>query len=1128
MRTRGLHKKKRFPAIADDPREYKKRTPPELFLAALQDFADSVQAKFARTSPGEPEDQLRAPVETLFEAYGRIIGRDLLLTGEHHLKNRVGKPDFAAHDQKQIIGYFELKAPGKGADPTKFKGHDLEQWRKFQAVPNLFYTDGNEWALFRSGEREGTPVRFPSDVQAEGGRAVTADAAAILFPLFTAFSSWTPIVPTRPKDLAEFLAPYCRLIRGDVEEALSNSRSPLHILKKEIKNLLFPEATDRQFADAYAQTVIFALLLAKLEGANALDLNDAYRALESHHLLLSRSLHFLTDPQARGEISTSLGLTQRVIQEVLPETLKPAKDEKDPWLFFYEFFLAKYDPKLRKEWGVYYTPVEVVRCQVSLIDEILNKEFGRTMGFVEPGVVTLDPALGTGTYLLGIIDHALARVEAEEGRGAVRGGARSLANNLHGFEWMVGPYAVAQLRFSRSLLAHGASLPPAGVGIYLTNTLESPHTQPPAPPLFHKPIAEEHKRALKIKDSEHVLVCLGNPPYGRHEAAQELNRAVTGGWVRYGDEKHTPVLDDFIDPASKAGFGVHLKNLYNHYIYFVRWALWKVFEHESAIGPGIVSFITASSYLDGDAFAGVREHMRRTCERIDIIDLGGEGRGTRKSENVFAIQTPVAIFVAWRKCKKDADRLAAVRYARIEGTREEKLEKLASVRSFTDLSWKDVPTEWQAPFRPAMDGSFSKWPLLVDIFPWQYSGVQTKRPWPIAPSESVLELRWAELLSSENRAELMKESGDRTVKMAQKDFLPPYKMLPPISGLPIGTLFHKIYRIGYRSFDRQFVIADGRLISRPRLPLWQVYSEKQVYLGSLFSIPLGSGPALTSCSNIPDLDFFRGSYGAKATIPLYRDRDAQEPNVAPGLLDMLSKEFGRPVSGEDIAGYVYAVLGQPEYTSRFALELNSREIRVPLTKKTPLFFKAAEFGKSLLWLHTYGERLAGDGRPQGRIPIGKAKCLKAVSDAEDKYPNDFRYDEDSRRLFVGDGIFGPVGPEIYHFEVSGLHVVKSWLGYRMRDRSGRKSSPLDEIRPRVWTREFTRELLELLWVLEKTIEGYPKQGKLLEEILEGPLFLAKELPPVPPEAREAPRPPRKGPDQQGEFSFGMDDPEDSA
>ncbi|MCX6569513.1 MAG: N-6 DNA methylase [Candidatus Aminicenantes bacterium] len=1113
-------------ALAEDPKEYSKKTPPELFLLALMDFADSVKAKFDLAGSGEPEDQLRAPLEGLFEAYGRIINREILLTGEHLLKDRVGKPDFAAHDQKQTIGYVEAKAPGKGANPSAFKGHDLEQWHRFQNVPNLFYTDGNDWGLYRSGKREGLIVRFHGDVCSQGRAVVDHEIASSLFQLFAEFSSWTPIVPQKPKDLAEFLAPYCRLIRAEVEEALESPRSPLQSLKKEIKSLLFPEATDRQFADAYAQTVIFALLLAKLEGASVLELKDAYGVLESHHLLLSRSLQFLTDPQAREEIASSLGLTQRVIQEISPETLKSDPGGDDPWLFFYEFFLAKYDPKLRKEWGVYYTPVEVVRCQVRLIDEVLSKELGQTMGFVEPGVVTLDPALGTGTYLLGIIDHALKRVAAEEGPGAVRGGARSLAKNLHGFEWLVGPYAVAQLRFSRALLTKGAALPPAGLGIYLTNTLESPHTHPPAPPLFHKPIAEEHKRALKVKDAEHVLVCLGNPPYGRHEASQEANHSVTGGWIRYGDEKHPPVLEDFLEPVRKAGFGIHLKNLYNQYVYFIRWALWKVFEHESAVGPGVVSFITASSYLDGDAFAGLREHMRRTCDRIDIIDLGGEGRGTRKDENVFAIQTPVAIFVAWRKGKEDSEKPAVVRYTRIEGTRDEKLEKLASIGSTINLTWKKAPSHWQAPFRPEMIGNFMSWPPLTDMMPWQYSGIQVKRSWPIAPNPELLKARWENLLSSQEKKSLFKESGDREVGKAQADLFRPYGTLPPILGLSQGTSPREIIRYAYRSFDRQFILADNRIISRPRPCLFHSHSERQLFLASLFSIPLGSGPALTACSQIPDLDFFRGSYGAKAILPLFRDSAGREPNIAPGLMDNLSRELGRSVTAEDMVGYIYGVLAQPDYTSRFARELGSREIRVPLTKKAGLFFRTAEFGKSLLWLHTYGERLAGENRPKGQIPAGSAKCLSAVSDDEEKYPNEFRYDEDTKTLHVGDGTFGPVESEVYHFEVSGLHVVKSWLGYRMRERSGRKSSLLDDIRPRVWTREFTRELLELLWVLERTLEGYPKQKKLLDEILAGPLFLASDLPPVPSEARDAPRLPRRGSGPQGEFSFNSEDAEE--
>ena len=615
---------------------------------------------------------------------------------------RIGRPDYAVENNGLLIGYIELKEPEKGANPESYKGHDAEQWKRFKNIPNLIYTSGNEWALYQNGQLVGKRIRFAGDVCVDAQKAVTAEDAKGLFALFAAFSSWTPIVPKKAKELAAFLAPFCRLIRDEVIDALQDKQSPMHSLKDEIKRLLFPDADDLRFADAYAQTVVFALLLAHLEKGNVLDLRNAYDTLDKEHSLLSRSLEFLTDKEARKEISTSLSLTQRVIHETPLDALTATADTSDPWLFFYEDFLAAYDPKLRKEAGVYYTPLEVVQCQVRLIDEILHKHLGKEMGFVEAGVATLDPAVGTGTYLLAIIEHALKRVEKEEGSGAVKSGARSLIHNLHGFEWMVGPYAVAQLRFSQAFAKYKVAYPDTGTGIYLTNTLESPHVKPPAPPLFHKPIAQEHERALKVKDAQHVLVCLGNPPYGRHESTESdgSNREITGGWVRYGDKSEVPILESFIQPVRDAGHGVHLKNLYNHYIYFIRWAFWKVFEHSTAVGPGIVSFITASSYIDGDAFSGVREHLRKICDFIYIIDLGGEGRGTRKDENVFAIQTPVAIFVAWRKTMKSTDDPATVRYTRIEGTREEKLAALGKVKSAENLKWEKVPVELQAPFRP--------------------------------------------------------------------------------------------------------------------------------------------------------------------------------------------------------------------------------------------------------------------------------------------------------------------------------------------------------------------------------------------------------------------------------------------
>lgn len=331
---------------------------------------------------------------------------------------------------------------------------------------------------------------------------------------------------------------------------------------------------------------------------------------------------------------------------------------------------------------------------------------------------------------------------------------------------MVGPYAVTELRVSRALRDRGAALSADGTHVYLTDTLESPHAESPQLPLFLRPIAEQHAKALKVKSNVPVIVCLGNPPYDRHEAATGDNQARTGGWVRWGDGDTGmgAIFRDFLDPATAAGHGVHVKNLYNLYVYFWRWALWKVFEHETAHGPGVVSFISASSYLDGDAFCGMREHMRRQCDEVWILDLGGEGRGTRKSDNVFAIQTPVTIAVAVRSKKANKkDKPARVHYARIDGTREAKVAALDAIADFSKVKWQDCPDDWQAPFRPAGRGDYFAWPVLTDLMPWQHSGVQLKRTWPIGPETATLELRWRGLLNANDRSAAFRGTGDREV-----------------------------------------------------------------------------------------------------------------------------------------------------------------------------------------------------------------------------------------------------------------------------------------------------------------------------------------------------------------------------
>jgi hypothetical protein len=164
-----------------------------------------------------------------------------------------------------------------------------------------------------------------------------------------------------------------------------------------------------------------------------------------------------------------------------------------------------------------------------------------------------------------------------------------------------------------------------------------------------------------------------------------------------------------------------------------------------------------------------------------------------------------------------------------------------------------------------------------------------------------------------------------------------------------------------------------------------------------------------------------------------------------------------------------------------------------------LFARAIALGRELLYLHSYGERFAeGQHWPE---PV--VKCLKAVPGGE--LPEKFAYDEARQIVVVDGGAFGPVSKPVWDYEVSGLKVVQSWLGYRMRNRKGKKSSPLDAITPKAWGSEYTSEFLRLLNLLTRTVELQPEQSALLNDILSGPLLDATALGPVPEQWRKAPK-----------------------
>lgn len=1113
--------------------------------ADLEKFADNLKAKFALTGTASPEDQLKPDVAALFVAAGAKLGLKVETRTETHLSEHKVRPDIAIYVGGLICGYVELKAPGLGADAPKLKGdHNKKQWAKLKGLPNLIYTDGQEWALYHSGERpDGFPiVKLTDDPTVKGKAAIAGTDLADLARLLEPFLRWNPVVPHQPTPLAQYLAPLTRFLRSEVENALTQTGSAVGLLANEWRQFFFPNSDDAKFADAYAQTVTYAMLLARLSGATKLDPAEAAKTLDANNGLLARTLELLGQKAARDELVVGFEMLRRSLEALDPHDF--LKSKPDLWLYFYEDFLAAYDPKLRKDYGVYYTPREVVELQVRLASELLEKRFGKKLGFADDGVVFLDPAVGTGTYPVAAVKHGLEKVRKRSGPGAVAARARQMAENMHGFEVLVGPYAVAHLRLAQALegamndAKAAAGEPEEKLGkrlnIYLADTLESPNSKPPILTLTYRAFTEEHEAARKVKNTGDVLVCLGNPPYDRQQIDfEDTKTRRKGGWVRFGDQieggakqeeqGERPIFRDFTEPASEAGAGVHLKNLYNDYVYFWRWALWRLFEQQKC--GGVVTFITASSYLAGPGFIGVREVMRRTFDELWVIDLGGDNIGTRKTPNVFAIKTPVAIAVGVRSEKPLSDKPAMVRYAKVDGAdREEKLARLDTIDGFSGLAWRDCDSGWHSPFLPSGQGDYFAWPLVIDLFPFQRSGSMFGRAWPVAENAELLATRWDRLVSAPatEKPKAFHNNNYRDVSRAYPHHSSRAAM-PPVAGLTKKDARPQIRPYQWRFLDRHFAFEDNRLNDRMGGLLWDIVSEKQVFLMTMSTKVIGVGAGLCASSAVPDKDAFCGR-GGKDVIPLYRDVAGTEPNVTAGLLDALGKEYGTTPSPEDLAAYVYALLGGQSYTRRFWNELETPGPRVPMTKDGGTFAEAAKLGRKLIWLHTYAERFRGDGRGDD-VPQGKATTIKGVSSDPKHYPEEYAYDAAKREIAVGDGRFGPVAPEVWDFEVSGLEVVKSWLGYRMKKRAGKKSSPLDDIRPERWTARMSDEFLELLWVLESTLAMEPELEKVLDKVVAGPCFAAADLPAPTPEQRKAPGKATASDDQPDLFG-GDDEDED--
>lgn len=1081
--------------------------------AAISNFGHAVSKKLSSPAiSGAPEDQLRAPLEALIlDGIVALLGypKDAVaMIGETSLAESMTRPDYAVTFGKALTGFIEVKAPGKGADPRRFQGHDKAQWARLKSLPNILYTDGMSFSLWRDGKLQGAIVRLEGDLESDG-KAVRAPGT--LLTLFSDFFTWAPQTPKTPRRLAEVSARLCRLLRDEVTEQMDRGNAALSGLAEDWRKLLFPKADDAQFADGYAQAVTFGLLIARTRDI-PLDNGIEHAAidLKKSNSLIGTALGLLTDnAENRTALKTSLDTMTRVLNEVNWQQV--SKKDPDAWLYFYEHFLEVYDSALRKRTGSYYTPPEVVNAMVRMVDDVLRGPlFERATGFASEDVTVADPAVGTGTFLLGVLRKIAETVNSDMGEGAVPAAIGAAANRLIGFEIQFGPFAVAQLRLIaefQELMVVGegkaATLP--SLRLFITDTLGNPYVEDEQLPQVMQPIATSRREANAIKKGQPITVVIGNPPYKEKAEGR-------GGWVEAGSDGH-PAPMDWWRPPVEWGVSAHTKHLKNLYIYFWRWATWKVFGtgNYAATGTpdkdeeGIVCFISVAGFLNGPGFQKMRDDLRRTCTNIWVIDCSPEGHQPEVATRIFqGVQQPVCIVIAAKKLGKDRNTPADVQYTALPaGKRDDKFTAL-EILPLDGAVWTPCPDGWRDAFLPEAKGAWAEMPPLKSLFVYDGSGVMPGRTWVIAPDRESLSRRWDALIAEkdEARKEVLfhpHQGGDKTVwKQTQTELAGHPQRKQPVKDDREAA--QPALRYGFRTFDRQWIIADTRLLNRPNPALWDGYSSSQIFLTALDAHSPSSGAALTFTDLIPDLHHYKGSFGGRV-MPLWRDAAASQSNIKPELVSFLADAFGREVAPADVMAYLAGVMAHPAFTARFRDDLIQPGLHVPLTADAGLFFEAVVLGREVIWLHCYGERFSDpdSGRPKGapRLPKDEAPRIPAdgaIPGAPEPLPDGIDYQPENRRLIVGKGHIDNVPQEVWTYEVSGKQVLKQWFSYRKRDRSRpiigdrRPPSPLDRVQADHWLSEYTTDLMNLLHVLGRIVKLEARQASLLERILDKPLF----------------------------------------
>jgi predicted helicase len=939
------------------------------------------------------------------------------------------------------------------------------------------------------------------------------------------------------QELSLKLAELARNIRDSIKGALliENDKGPLRGLMRSFQESLVHDLDEDGFADTYAQTIAYGLLSARMVDPSKKTADDLVTNLHTSPFLKEMLETFLRLGGRKGKagqpgidfdelgVRDVIELLDRSNMEAVLKDFGDRNQNEDPVMHFFEGFLQAYDKKIRKDRGVFYTPQPVVSYIVRSVHELLQTEFALADGLAdtttwgemlkkhpglklppltdepgekhtisadEPFVQILDPATGTATFLVEVIEvihkhlktlwktgGAAAMPTIQNPKSNIQNWSdywndyvpKSLLPRLHAFELMMAPYAIAHMKVGLKLAETGYRFgTEERARIYLTNALEPWQKQLPL--IGFDALAHEAAAVNEIKRHKRFTVVIGNPPYS----------GISSNMSEYA--QHIVDAYKFVDGAA-----LNEKKLWlqDDYVKFIRKAQTII----DSTRVGVFGYITNHGFLDNPTFRGMRQSLMETFPRLCVLDLHGNANKKEQSPDgsvdkpVFDIKQGVAICLATRGGGKPS-----VAHSEIWGTRESKYQWLdahsASQTMFGTLA-PDSPYYFFKPHGIESRAEYDEGWRIPDIFPLNTVGFVTARDaLTIQDSEDeIWEVVQRFVSLSEERArtefELGKDARDWRVLTAQNDIRK--------SG-PTKKLVHRIL---YRPFDFRFTYYTGNSRGFYASPCSNVM--KHMIAGKNLALCFNRREELAvnySHFLATRLMTEHGLLSSKTTdsqAPLYllaKDEDdahlfagsGARPNLGSPFLTALAKnlnlrqsgDFGLPsgLTPEDIFHYAYAVFHSPGYRSRYAEFLKIDFPRLPLTGNLELFRALARLGGELTALHLLeSPKLA---QPITEF-IGKSKEVTKVGYTDQTVW--INAGGTKAKTTAGTSGFQGVPEAVWNVHIGGYQVCEKWL----KDRKGRTLTK-DDIAHYQKIVVALSETIRLMAEIDKVIEthgGWP-------------------------------------------------------